>query len=455
MFIDEVQIHVIAGKGWGGLISWRREKYIPKGGPWGGDGWDGWDVYLEADENLNTLSDYRHKKVLRAEDGEGGMPNLCHGRNGEDLILKVPVGTLVRDDESRELLYDLKEHGEKILIVHGWRGWYGNAHFCSSTRQAPAFAELGDIPEEKNIYLELKLVADIGIIGIPSAGKSTLISKLSNVKAKIGDYPFTTLTPNLGVFDHKWKSLVLEDVPGLIPGASEGKWLGIDFLKHIERTGVLLHLLDLYRLDDVFQDYEDIRKELTLFSEKLKDKQEVIVFSKADLLDDEMKSHILEEFSKKYPDKKYFIISAATGEGLPELKDYLVKNVIPLSQPFPQGENWEGAERKIFDLRDMWEDPKRVSVEYIWNLQFRATGARLEQIVRMTDFENHEAVMRVYNVLDKMWVINEVQKKLEKVLGEEWRDNSFFFEWSDEDNISPRILIADKEVPLEKLKYQL
>jgi len=455
MFIDEVQIQVIAGQWGGGLVSWRREKYIPKGGPWGGDGWDGWDVYLEADENLNTLSDYRHKKVLRAEDGEGGMPNLCHGKNGEDLILKVPVGTLVRDDESRELLYDLKEHGEKILIVHGGRGGYGNAHFCSSTRQAPAFAELWDIPEEKNIYLELKLVADIGIIGIPSAGKSTLISKLSNVKPKIGDYPFTTLTPNLWVFDHKWKSLVLEDVPWLIPGASEWKGLGIEFLKHIERTGVLLHLLDLYRLDDVFQDYEDIRKELALFSDKLENKQEIIVFSKADLLDEEMRTHILEEFSKKYPDKTYFTISAATGERLLELKDYLVENFA--DQDIEEVSTGDGEEKevKIFDLRDQWEDPKRVNVEYVWDLQFRATGARLEQIVRMTDFENNEAVMRVYNVLDKMWVINEVQKKLEKTLGEEDRDNSFFFEGSDEDNISPRILIADKEVPLEKLKYQL
>lgn len=164
------------------------------------------------------------------------MPNLCHGKNGEDLILKVPVGTMVRDEETREIITDLKYHGEKICIVHGGRGGYGNAHFTSSTRQAPAFAELGDVPEEKDLYLELKLVADVGIIGIPSAGKSTLISKLSNVKPKIGDYPFTTLTPNLGVFDHKGKSLVLEDVPGLIPGASEGKGLGIEFLKHIERT---------------------------------------------------------------------------------------------------------------------------------------------------------------------------------------------------------------------------
>ena len=454
MFIDEVSIKVIAGVGGPGLVSWRREKYIPKGGPWGWDGWDGGDVYLLADENLNTLSEYRHKKVLTAEKGWKGMPNLCHGANGEDLILKVPAGTLIRDEESRELIYDLKVHGEKMLIAKWGRGWFWNAHFCSSTRQAPGFAELGDVAEERDVFLELKLVADIGIIGIPSAGKSTLISKLSNVTPKIGDYPFTTLTPNLGVMDHKWKSLVLEDVPGLIPGASEGKGLWIEFLKHIERTGVLLHMLDLYRLDDVFQDYLDIRKELELFSDKLKDKDELIVFSKADLLDDEMREHILGEFSKNHPDKKYFIISAATGKGLDELKDYLVENFLP--EPVPVKTELEIQEEvTVFDLTSDGVDPKRVSTEYLGDMKFKASWKRLEQIVRMTDFENGEAVMRVYNVLDKMGVIREIEKKLEKILESENRDNSFFFEWSDDDNISPRILIWDQVVPLEKLKYKL
>lgn len=293
MFIDEVQIKVIAGKGGDGLVSWRREKYIPKGGPWGGDGGRGGDVYLLSDDNINTLSEYRHKKVLVAENGQGGNPNLMHGADGEDLILLVPVGTLVRNATTNDLLFDMSEKFMKVCVAHGGRGGYGNAHFTSSTRQAPAFAELGDTPEERDLFLELKLVADIGIIGIPSAGKSTLISKLSNVKPKIGDYPFTTLTPNLGVLEHKGKSLVIEDVPGLIPGASEGKGLGIEFLKHIERTGVILHLLDLYRLDKVFSDYTDIRKELGLFSQELQDKEEIIVFSKGDLLDSEMKDHIV------------------------------------------------------------------------------------------------------------------------------------------------------------------
>lgn len=458
MFIDEVSIKVIAGKWGDGLVSWRREKYIPKGGPWGWDGWDGWDIFLLADENINTLSEYRHKKVITAENGEKGMPNLCHGANGEDLILKVPAGTLIRDEQSRELIYDLKIHGEKICIARWGRGWYGNAHFTSSTRQAPWFAELWDIPEEREIYLELKLVADIWIIWVPSAGKSTLISKLSNVKPKIGDYPFTTLTPNLGVMDHKWKSLVLEDVPGLIPGASEGKWLWIEFLKHIERTWVLLHMLDLYRLDDVVSDYENIRYELTVFSELLAQKEEIIVFSKADLLDDEMREHIISEFNQKFPNKKHFTISAATGQGIEQLKDYLTENVISAwavaqEEKLEREENEDGV--VVFDLHGQDSDPKRTSVEYEGDMIFTASGKRLEQIVRMTDFDNKEALMRVYDVLDRFGVIREIEKKLSRILEAEDKDNSFFFEGSDEDNISPKIRIAGREVPLEKLKYKL
>jgi len=457
MFIDEVAIKVIAGHGGSGLVSWRREKYIPKGGPWGGDGGNGGDVFLYADANLNTLSDYRHKKVLTAENGEGGMPNLCHGANGQDLILKVPVWTLVRNKETMELIVDMSTKGMKVLIASGWRGGFWNAHFTSSTRQAPAFAELGDIPEEHDLFLELKLVADIGIIGVPSAGKSTLISKLSNVKPKIWDYPFTTLTPNLWVLDYKGKSLVLEDVPGLIPGASEWKGLGIEFLKHIERTWALLHLLDLYRLDKLITDYQDIRHELALFSELLEEKEEIVVFSKADLLDEEMRDHIISEFKTMYPEVKTFTISAATGLWIEELKDYLVKHYTRKEDlNYQQSKEEQNTnEHTVFDLKNENEDPRKVQVDYLWDLMFQVEWKRLEQIVRMTDFENGEAVMRVYDVLDKMWVIRNVEKRLDVILKEEGRDNSFFFEGSGEDDITPRILIWEKVVLLDKLKYKL
>ncbi|QFR39701.1 GTPase ObgE [Candidatus Gracilibacteria bacterium 28_42_T64] len=452
MFIDEVKIKVIAGKGGDGLVSWRREKYIPKGGPRGGDAGHGGNIILQTDNNLNTLSEYRHKKVLQAEKGEGGGTQLCHGANGEDLILKIPVGTIVRDANTEEILADLDENNTRLLIAKGGKGGFGNAHFCSSTRQAPAFAEIGDISEEKDLLLELKLVADIGIIGVPSAGKSTLIGNITNVKPKIGDYPFTTLTPNLGVLDHKGKSLVLEDVPGLIPGASQGKGLGIEFLKHIERTGVLLHLLDMYRMDKVFSDYEDIRKELEYFSEDLAKKEEIVVFSKADLLDDEMKDYIVSEFKKKH-NKEVFVISAATGEGIDDLVDFLIDSYSREKIIEQLGEN-EDDELKIYNLKNT-TDPKKVTLRYLGDLVFEAKGERLEQIVRMSDFTNGEAVMRVYDVLEKLMVMKDLEQQLAQKLEKEDLDNSFFFEGSEEKEIKPKIVIAGKEIPLDRLKYKI
>jgi len=453
MFIDEVKIKVISGKWWDWLVSWRREKYIPKGWPRGGDGWKGWDVYLQTTTNLNTLSDYRHKKVLKAESWESGGTNTKHWANWEDLILKVPVWTIVKDANTWEVIADLNKNNQKLLVARGGRWGYWNAHFVSSTRQAPAFAELWDIPEEKDLILELKLVADIWIIWIPSAWKSTLIWNITNVKPKVGDYPFTTLVPNLWVLEYKGKSLVLEDVPGLIPGASKGKGLWIEFLKHIERTWVLLHLLDLSRLDKIFKDYEDIRYELEAFSDKLKEKEEIIVFSKADLLDKEMKEFILWEFKKKYKDKKVFIVSAATREWIEELVDYLIDNYSKDNNL--EEKNEEVEEIKIFDLKNN-KDPKKVDLEYLWNYKFKASWERLEQIVRMTDFENKEAVLRVYDVLEKMWVIKKIESKLANIAEENDIDNSFFFEWENEDiDFSPSVEIAWREIPLDKLRYNL
>ena len=455
MFIDEVKIKVISWKGWDGLVSWRREKYIPKGWPWGWDGWKWGDVYLLTDVNLNTLSDYRHKKVLSARNGQGGWTNTCHWANAEDLILRVPVWTIVKNSETDEIIADLSENNLKLLVARGWRWGFWNAHFCSSTRQAPAFAEFWDVNEEKDLHLELKLVADIWIIWVPSAWKSTLISNITNVEAKIWDYPFTTLTPNLWVLDHKGKSLVLEDVPGLIPWASEWKGLWIEFLKHIERTWVLLHLLDMYRMDQVFQDYEDIRKELEYFSPLLKDKEEIIVFSKSDLLDDEMKEFMVSEFKAKF-NKKLFVISAATWENIPELIDYLIDNYS--REQIVKSENLNiPTEVKVYDLKEN-SDPRRVRVEHLEWYKFRASWERLEQIVRMTDFTNLEAVARVFDVLEKMWVVKILEKKLEDLVLKTGKDNSSFFEWNDDeegDKFAPKIVIAWKEIPLDSLKYNL
>lgn len=454
MFIDEIKVTLVAGKWWNGLVSWRREKYIPKWGPRGWNGWNGWSIYLQTTSNINTLSDFRHKKVLKAQEWEKWWTNLMQWAWGEDLIIYVPVWTIVKDAKTENVIIDLSENNTKFLICQWGRWGFWNAHFTTSTRQAPSFAEIWDIWEEVEVILELKLVADIGIIWVPSAGKSTLIGNVTNVKPKIWDYPFTTLTPNLWVLDHKWKSLVLEDVPGLIPWASEGKWLGIEFLKHIERTKVLLHLLDLYRLDQVLEDYENIRYELWAFSPDLAKKEEIIVFSKWDLLDKEMKDFIVEEFWKRFNKKKVFVISAATGEWIEKLKDYLIDN---FSTSVIENETIKFINQedlKIIDLKYN-EDPKQVDLEYMGDYVFKASGKRLEQIVRMTDFSNDEAVMRVYDVLDKLWVIKKVEAKLQAILENESLDNSFFFEGSESNGFSPKILVGIREIPLEKLKYNL
>lgn len=454
MFIDEVKIKVIAWKGWDWLVSWRREKCVPNGWPRWGNGWTGWSVYIQTNNNLNTLWDYRHKKILKAWNWVRGWTELMQGWTWEDLILYVPVWTIVKNSKTWEVIVDLNENNLKYLIVRGWRWGYWNAHFTSPTRQAPSFAEIWDAWEELDISLELKLVADIWIIWIPSAWKSTLIWTVTNVKPKIWDYPFTTLTPNLWVLEHKGKTLVLEDVPGLIPWASEWKGLWIQFLKHIERTKVILHLLDMYRLDQVFKDYEDIRYELTTFSPELADKEEIIVFSKADLLDSEMKDFIIWEFKNKFKKDKIMMISSASHEWIENLKNFLIDNYSTNVLENDEIKFVNPQDIRVIDLKND-DDPRNIDLEYLGWYLFRASWKRLEQIVRMTDFTNIEAVMRVYDVMDKLWVIKKIESKLNKIMEEENIDNDFFFEWWRDNDFNPKVLISDKEIPLEKLKYNL
>lgn len=453
MFIDEVKLKLISGKWWDGIVSWRREKYIPKWWPWWWDWGKWWDVYIETDSNLNTLSDYRHKKVIKADSWESWWTNQMHWSDAQDLILRVPVWTIVKDADTWEMIADLDEENLRLLILKWWKWGFWNSHFCSSTRQAPAFAELWDEAQERNISLELKLVADIWIIWVPSAWKSSLISVITNVKPKIWDYPFTTLVPNLWVLEHKWKNLVLEDVPWLIPWAHEWKWLWINFLKHIERTWVLLHLLDLYKMDQIFRDYEDIRKELEYFSPELAKKEEIIWLSKADLLDSEMKKFILWEFKKRYPNKKVFIISSATWEWVEELKDYFIDNFAKQSKETDLKEK----NIKIISLfdDDSDKDARNTVLKYLWNYEFEATWNRIEQIVRMTDFSNPEAVSRVIDILEKIWIMKKIESKLNKISEEEKLDNSSFFEWNDSELISPKLFIAWREISLDKLRYNL
>jgi len=320
-FIDEVEIIVASGSGGNGSVSFRREKFIPFGGPDGGNGGNGGDVYFESTTRLNTLVHFRGIKSFNAESGENGAGAQKDGKSGIDLIIPVPIGTLVYDKESEEILADLSNEGDKICIAKGGRGGLGNVNFKTSTNQAPRFAKAGGEAIQLNLRLELKLIADVALIGFPNAGKSTLISRISAAKPKIADYPFTTLEPQLGVVIAGDDSFVVADIPGLIEKASEGKGLGIKFLKHIERTKVLVHLIDCSLFLEAFEAleaYSTIRQELLNYSENLSIKKEIVCITKTDALQEE-EIQKFQEILEKELDKKVLPISAVSGKNLQEL----------------------------------------------------------------------------------------------------------------------------------------
>ncbi|RKY31910.1 MAG: GTPase ObgE [Candidatus Omnitrophota bacterium] len=323
-FIDEAKIWVKAGDGGNGCIAFRREKGVPKGGPCGGDGGDGGSVYFVANKSIKTLIDFHYKRHFRAENGQHGSGNNKEGKKGEDLFIPVPCGTVIKEivDGKEKKIADLVEEGDKVLVAKGGKGGKGNTHFKSSTNRTPKIATKGEKGEEKYIKLELKLIADVGIVGYPNSGKSTLLSKVSKARPKIAPYPFTTLSPNLGLVKiDDFRSFVIADIPGLIEGASKGKGLGIKFLQHIERTKILLHLIDL-SVDNVIERYENLRKELLSYSEELVKKKEIVVGNKIDLPSSNKNIEIL----KNYFDEVYFI-SALTGEGVKELMEVLWKKL--------------------------------------------------------------------------------------------------------------------------------
>ena len=337
MFKDELKIWVKAGDGGNGCLSFRREKFIPKGGPDGGDGGDGGDIVFEGDASLNTFNKLRYRQHYKAKRGEHGKGKNMHGKNGEDCVIKVPLGTIVKIEETGEIIGEILEDGQKLIVQKGGKGGKGNARFATSTNRAPRYFEEGEKVEQIRLKLELKLIADVSIVGFPNAGKSTLISKISNAKPKIADYKFTTLHPNLGIVEYgKFKSFVIADVPGLIEGASEGKGLGTRFLKHIERTRVLLHLIDGATPEKGYlEDFIAIREEIKTFNPDILEKRFVIAVNKVDSL---CCPEDLEEI-KSYANKNripFFLISAVTGEGLESMVSTLgelveeVKSIKPV-----------------------------------------------------------------------------------------------------------------------------
>jgi len=427
---------VIAGAGGDGFVSFRREKYIAHGNPDGGDGGRGGHVVLKVNENLNTLYHLRNRRVYKGESGVGGHRSDRAGRRGEDLVLEVPPGTLVYSQETEELLSDLVEPGAEYVVAHGGKGGFGNAHFTSSTRQAPNFAEKGEPGEQKDIRLEMQLVADVGIIGLPSVGKSTLISRITNSKPKIAAYHFTTLIPNMGVVDmgefggSPGQTFVVADVPGLIEGAHEGKGLGHEFLRHVSRTAILVHVLDC-QSQDMAKDWKVIMDELIAYDEELSKRPQILVINKVDTIDEEMREFLkgeLESFLSEYGmEVEIFMISSVAGEGLKPLLFNLLEKVQAFKADQRAKAPAAGEEGYRVFKPHLEKDLGGFEIERTEE-GFVVKGKRIEQIVVMTDLENKSAVMRVYDVLEKMSIMKKIRAQ-EPELGTPIRIGEAVFEF--------------------------
>jgi len=403
MFLDKAKIKITSGVGGNGMVAWRREKYVDMGGPAGGDGGRGGDVYIIADENLSTLLDFRYKSKFEAGQGEHGKSKNMHGKSGEDIYIKVPVGTIIKDVKTGKNIADLKQHSDKTLVAKGGRGGRGNARFASSIKRSPQFCEPGEPGIERDLELELKLIADIGLLGMPNAGKSTLISVISAAKPKIADYPFTTLVPNLGVVKKPdGESFVVADIPGLIEGASEGVGLGHDFLRHVERTKFLIHIVDMLE-PHPYHNFEIINNELKKYNERLANAYQIVVLNKADSALPEKTEELKKEFSKDQND--VFVISAVTKQGLEELMNFVFKKVEEIPTPETQIEIEEDLDAYNNDDSsfEIFKDKKA-------NTYF-VTGGKVERLASVTDERNNEQVFRFQNILIAMGVFEGLKNR--------------------------------------------
>lgn len=453
MFVDKVHIYVKGGDGGAGCMSFRREAHVPKGGPDGGDGGHGGDVVLVADASLSSLIDYRFKHHFKAQRGTHGKGSKMHGARGEDLILRVPVGTIVKeyseqDKRAGELIADLAHDGEKVIVAEGGIGGRGNTHFVTSTRRAPAFAELGEPADDKWIELEMKLVADAALVGMPSAGKSSLISKMSAAKPKIADYPFTTLVPNLGVATSGDLSFVVADVPGLIEGAHEGKGLGHEFLRHIERTALIVHVVDLtgdYEARDPLADYDIINNELALYADELANRPRIVVANKIDVAGTEEAAKRLaervradsiataggNEFVESPIDPKLYEISALTGEGVDSLKAAIATKVHELREAARREQDSSERFDQVWEHRRLARDAAFEVIEEEEGA-FRVAGKQVERMVVQTDWENEEAISFLQHRLRRLGV-DDALAEAGAVDGDEIRISGRAFEYESAD----------------------
>lgn len=436
MFFDEVNLEVEGGRGGNGAVSFHREKFIAHGPPDGGDGGNGGSVIFLANENLNTFRRFAGKKKFKAEVAGHGRKKNMHGKDGESLILEVPLGTLIYEND--ELLADLETHGERFVAAKGGRGGFGNSHFVSSTRQAPKFAEVGDVGQKRELRLEMQLVADVGLVGFPSAGKSTLISHVSAAKPKIGAYPFTTLVPNLGVVNlEKFKpganqTFVIADMPGIIEGAAEGKGLGDKFLRHISRSALLVYVLDPYSYEgrSMSEQFKVLRAELEKHKEELAQKKYFIAINKIDAISPDERENVLKEFMNDFPNEDPRLISAASGEGLGEFMFELWNEVqnfepnkpkikeeeeVPLYIPKELTDDHSFTVKELYSVKSE-EFQKPIQHQLISDeakserILFAVHGERIEQISRMTNTDQIEGVQRVYDVLKKMGIQQELSR---------------------------------------------
>ena len=401
-FIDKAKIKVISGAGGNGALAWRREKYVDKGGPAGGDGGCGGDVYFVATSDMSTLLDFTHKSVYKAQRGENGRNKNCHGKNGENLYIKMPTGVIVKDLKTNKIIADLNKDGKTVLIAKGGRGGRGNARFATAQKRAPQFCEPGEPSIERELELELKLLADVGLVGMPNAGKSSLISTISAAKPKIASYPFTTLIPNLGVVKKpNGDGFVIADIPGLIEGASEGLGLGHEFLRHVQRCKLLLHVVDI-SLEGSLENYKKINKELEKFDKELAKRPMVLVLNKSDLTDLEHANEIKEEFMKTFDLKEVFIISSATKDGIQDLLNYIyVKldevhdiTVSHVVEDDPDAFNNDDSDYEIVKLNKN---------------TYTINGGKLKRLASVTDIKNTGQIKRYTNILDSMGIFDDLR----------------------------------------------
>ena len=424
MFVDYAKIIIKSGDGGNGAATFRREKYVAAGGPDGGDGGKGGDVYFEVDPNANTLIDFRFTKKFKAENGQNGSGGHKYGKSGQDIIVKVPVGTIVKDAETGKVIVDMSKEGQKELILKGGRGGKGNSHFATSTRQAPRFAIDGEPGKEKEIILELKLLADVGLVGFPNVGKSTILSRVTKATPKIADYHFTTIDPNLGVVKTEHgDSFVLADIPGIIEGASEGVGLGIQFLRHVERTRLLLHVLDVAGTEgrDPIDDFNKINEELKKYSEKLATRKQIIVANKIDSMQDDENYKVLEKLAKEN-DLEIYKISAVTGEGLNELFNHVAKIIKTL----PKEEIVEADDRIIYTLED--DEEEQFKIEMIKTGEYLVTGPAAQRLMGRVNIGDNESYAYMEKMLKKIGITQALKDKGVKE-GDTVKILEWEFEW--------------------------